>query len=79
MSWCGEGQLWTGAWNEVAHEKWVGVSVAWEEGSILVCETRPFSDRVGESRGKGKGRGKGGLSCTFRGLGRGAGARQLPR
>lgn len=51
MSHCPEGELWTGPWNEVAHEERTGVP---EEGSILLKETSML-DRVGEPRRKGRG------------------------
>lgn len=75
MSGCQEGQLWTGAWNEVAQEEWLGVAGLGGGGHssgkrALWIEWGSLGERAG-------GGGREGVCGTFKGLGRGA--RQLPR
>lgn len=53
MSCCWKGQLWTGAWREMAHEEWVTVLAgSGKEGSVLLKETSMMDWGEGGKGGK---------------------------
>lgn len=58
MSCCQEGQLWTGAWTEVAPEEWVGVSGPGRRGTFFSAKQacRIERGKPGERAGEGEGK-----------------------